>query len=83
MDAKNARLRWRCRRGMRELDALLLTFFDRSAARMADEEIAAFERVLELPDPVLHSYLLGRSAPEDAAIAKLVDRIRAGAGSEP
>jgi antitoxin CptB len=68
---------------MRELDALLLTFFDRSAARMADEEIAAFERVLELPDPVLHSYLLGRSAPEDAAIAKLVDRIRAGAGSEP
>ena len=83
MDVRIARLRWRCRRGMRELDALLLAFVDGAAASFTDEEIAAFERVLELPDPVLHSYLLGRSAPEDAAIAKVVERIRAGARSPP
>jgi antitoxin CptB len=82
MDARVARLRWRCRRGMRELDAILLDFFDRFAARMADAEIAAFERVLELPDPVLHSYLLGRSAPDDAATAGLIERIRASALSQ-
>jgi antitoxin CptB len=68
---------------MRELDALLVAFVDRVASRFTDEEIAVFERVLELPDPVLHSYLLGRSAPEDAAIAKLIERIRAGASSSP
>ena len=68
---------------MRELDSLLLGFFDRFAARMADAEIAAFEAVLELPDPVLYSYLLGRSAPDDIAIAELIERIRAGAGPEP
>ena len=83
MDAKVARLRWRCRRGMRELDALLTGFVDRCAADFTDAEMAAFEGVLELPDPVLHSYLLGRSAPTDAATAELIGRIRASARSEP
>ena len=83
MDPKIARLRWRCRRGMRELDALLIGFVDRCGAALTEAEIAAFERVLELPDPVLHSYLLGRSATEDAAIANVIERIRAGAGSAP
>jgi antitoxin CptB len=67
---------------MREIDALLLAFFDRWAATFTEEEIAAFEAVLELPDPVLHSYLLGRSAPDDAATAEIIERIRAGARSE-
>ena len=82
MDARAARLRWRCRRGMRELDALLLAFVDRFAARMTDAEISAFERVLELPDPVLHAYLLGRDEPEDVATGEIIERIRASARSE-
>ena len=68
---------------MRELDALLVDFFDRSAARMTDEEMTAFEAVLELPDPVLHAYLLGRDEPADTASAQIIERIRAGAPSEP
>ncbi|HET7608286.1 MAG TPA: succinate dehydrogenase assembly factor 2, partial [Gammaproteobacteria bacterium] len=60
----------------------LLDFFGRCAARLTDAEIAAFERVLELPDPTLHSYLLGRSAPDDAATAELIERIRASVGAE-
>jgi succinate dehydrogenase flavin-adding protein (antitoxin of CptAB toxin-antitoxin module) len=68
---------------MRELDALLIGFVDRRGAGFTVAEIAAFEAVLELPDPVLHSYLLGRNAPEDAATAELIGRIRASVGSEP
>ena len=82
MDAKVARLRWRCRRGMRELDALLIGFVDRCGAGFTDAEMAAFEGVLELPDPVLHSYLLGRSAPPDTVTAELIERIRASVGSD-
>jgi len=67
---------------MRELDSLLLAFVDASAASLTDAEIAAFEAILELPDPVLHSYLLGRSAPNDAAIAELIERIRASVDPE-
>lgn len=83
MDANVARLRWRCRRGMRELDALLIGFVDRCGAGFTAAEMTAFEGVLELPDPVLHSYLLGRSAPADTATAELIERIRASVGSEP
>ena len=83
MDPKIARLRWRSRRGMRELDALLIGFIDRCGAGFTDAEMAAFEGVLELPDPVLHSYLLGRSAPDDVATAELIERIRASANSAP
>ena len=82
MDARVARLRWRCRRGMREIDALLVAFLDRWAARLTEQEISAFEGILELSDPVLHSYLLGRSAPNDAAIAELIERIRASVDPE-
>jgi succinate dehydrogenase flavin-adding protein (antitoxin of CptAB toxin-antitoxin module) len=67
---------------MRELDSILLAFVDRYLARMTDAEMTAFERVLELPDPVLQAYLLGRSAPDDDAIAELIERIRACANSE-
>jgi len=63
---------------MRELDALLLAFVESAGSQMTDAEMSAFEGILELPDPVLHSYLLGRSAPADAPTASLVERIRAG-----
>jgi antitoxin CptB len=75
-------LRWRCRRGMREIDALLAAFLERWGARLTANEIATFEEILELPDPTLHSYLLGRSAPNDAAIAELIERIRASVDPE-
>jgi antitoxin CptB len=77
MDARIAKLKWRCRRGMRELDALLLKFVEQAADSLSAAEMERFERILELPDPVLHAYLLGRSAPPDAATDALLERIRA------
>ena len=71
-----ARLRWRCRRGMRELDAVLTGFFDRAIAGLGPVEISRFAALLELPDPELYGYLLGRHEPADPFTAKLVERIR-------
>jgi antitoxin CptB len=79
MDARLARLRWRSRRGMRELDAVLHAFLD--ANTMSEAEIECFEAILELPDPTLHAYLVGRSAPTDETTATLIERIRASVGS--
>ena len=78
MDARLARLRWRSRRGMRELDAVLHAFLD--ANTMTEAEIACFEAILELPDPTLHAYLLSRSGPTDEPTAALIERIRASVG---
>jgi succinate dehydrogenase flavin-adding protein (antitoxin of CptAB toxin-antitoxin module) len=68
---------------MRELDALLLKFVEREAERLDAGEMARFEQILELPDPVLHAYLLQRSAPPDAATDTLLERIRACADAAP
>jgi succinate dehydrogenase flavin-adding protein (antitoxin of CptAB toxin-antitoxin module) len=62
---------------MRELDALLSGFAETHAAQLTGEEMACFEAILELPDPVLHAYLVGRSEPDSPAIASLLERIRA------
>jgi len=52
------RLRWQCRRGMRELDELLVGYLDGRYVRADEVEKAAFHSLLALPDPELIGYLL-------------------------
>lgn len=72
-----ARLRWRCRRGMRELDTLLTAFLEHGYPSLDEADRARFEALLELPDPQIHAWLLGRERPADPAIAQLVERVGA------
>lgn len=56
-------IRWQCRRGMRELDELLLRYLD-TRYELADAvEKRAFQSLLELSDPDLASYLLQQQIP--------------------
>jgi len=75
-DDTYARLRWRCRRGMRELDAVLETFLRDSYAMLDAADKSRFAAILDLPDPELYGYLAGRSEPPDESIAALIERIR-------
>lgn len=59
----SARLRWQCRRGMRELDELLLGYLDGRYAQAGDSEKSAFRKLLDLSDPELMTYLLGTTPP--------------------
>ena len=70
------RLRWQCRRGMRELDVLLTRWLDHSYDRVVESDRSAFQRLLTLPDPELASYLIAGESPEDPEIAGIVQRIR-------
>ncbi len=54
------RILWRCRRGMKELDLLLERFAREHYDRAPEWRRRAFERLLELPDPVLVELLLER-----------------------
>ena len=60
---------------MRELDVLLCRFFDRDYDGLGTEEKRAFEQLLDLPDPELFRYVLGRERLQDAAQADLLDRM--------
>ncbi|MFO1352115.1 MAG: succinate dehydrogenase assembly factor 2 [Gammaproteobacteria bacterium] len=53
-----ARLRWRCRRGLKELDDLLLGYFEQDYPTAGAEEQAAFRVLLDLPESLLCAYLL-------------------------
>ncbi|MGI9235040.1 MAG: succinate dehydrogenase assembly factor 2 [Woeseiaceae bacterium] len=70
-----SRLRWQCRRGMRELDELLLRYLENRYPIADDGEKAAFERVLQLADPELNGYLLQRKAPTSEPIARVIEHI--------
>jgi antitoxin CptB len=71
-------MRWRCRRGMKELDLLLTGWLETQFERASQAQRGQFEALLELPDPQLARYLLGGERPERAELAALVDAVVAG-----
>ncbi len=76
-----ARLRWQCRRGMRELDVLLTAYLDRHYAGSDGGQKAAFQQLLTLSDPEVNGYLLGNREPPEGDIALVVARIRGRIGT--
>jgi antitoxin CptB len=74
--AGRGQLAWHCRRGMKELDLLLLGYLDGRWATAATDEKTTFEAFLLLPDPVIAGYLLGGEQPPDAGTRGLVDALR-------
>ncbi len=74
--SERARLRWRCRRGTKELDTLLSGFLERHFETLAAADRAAFEALLEQPDDLLLDWLLGRARPAREDWRRLVARIR-------
>ena len=69
------RLRWRSRRGMLELDLLLLPFFDEVFAELESDEQQAFIKLLEQDDPDLWDWFSRKSESDDPELAALVQRI--------
>jgi antitoxin CptB len=70
------RLRWRCRRGMKELDLLLARYMDERFCDAPAPEQEAFRLLLDVQDPVIYAYCLGQEAPP-THFAALIARIRA------
>ena len=75
--ASQGKLVWRCRRGMKELDMLLLHWLEQSYPSATDAEKALFRNFLDLPDPEIARYLLGHESPTDPALAALVAKLTA------
>jgi antitoxin CptB len=70
-DITVGRLEWRCRRGMKELDFLLLRYLRDRYGNAGGDERAAFAEFLELPDPDIAGYLLAGDVPSDPRHAAL------------
>jgi antitoxin CptB len=71
------RLRWKCRRGLLELDLVLSRFLEHQAQAMSDADLAAFDELLDYPDTELWAVLSGRSDRFDPRLGGIVSRLRA------
>ncbi|WP_350281918.1 succinate dehydrogenase assembly factor 2 [Nitrosomonas sp.] len=60
-----ARMRWRCRRGMLELDIILQRFIDNHYEQLDEYQLELFEVLLSLPDHDLWNIIIGNTKVPD------------------
>lgn len=70
------KLRWRCRRGMRELDQLLERWLEHGWRQSPTAERVVFQQLLDTEDDKLWRWFLGHETPDNDALAAMVERIR-------
>ena len=73
--AEFRRLRWRCRRGMRELDVLMTRWLEREWATASESGRGVFLRLLDCEDDKLWHWFMGHETPDDAELAAFVQHI--------
>ena len=75
------KLRWNCRRGMKELEVLLIPFVDHCYDGLSEEQQSTFARLLGYDDATLFSWFLGSETPEDPLFVNILKEIQHEVGS--
>ena len=70
-----AQLRWRCRRGTREMDLLLLRFLERQYPHLDSREQSLFGALLDETDPDLYAWITGQSEPSNPDYLPIIGKI--------
>lgn len=75
-DVRLKRLRWRARRGTRELDALFGGWLEEAYPEADEATQQAFDELLDAQDPDLWDWVMGHGRPERADWQAIIDDIR-------
>ncbi len=70
-----SKLRWRCRRGTKELDTLTTRYLEHFYSAASKSEQSAFAHLLTLQDPELHGILTRDKEITDPNVMSIVDKI--------
>jgi antitoxin CptB len=70
-----ARLKWACRRGMLELDVLLLPFVEQAFDELSEDQQFTLERLLTCDDPDLFAWFMGHKVCHDPELSDMVKLI--------
>ena len=77
LDARRRKLLFRCwHRGMREVDLIMGRFADAAVDALSGDELAEFERLIEVPDHDLLAWVTGEAAVPAAYDTPLFRRLR-------
>ena len=75
-----SQIRWRCRRGVRELDVLLTDFLDVQYANLSQTDKQSFERLLEIQDPKIMDYLFDKDQLDDDGVNRILGLLKTQSG---
>ena len=71
------RSRWRCRRGLLELDIVLQRFMDRHYTQLSAAELQQFDTLLDLPDNDLWDMITARKEAENKGLQPVLRLLQA------
>jgi antitoxin CptB len=71
---------WASRRGMLELDLVLMPFAEKVYPTLKEEDQGRYHQLLEQEDQDLFTWFLGRGQPEDPEIRMIVEIVLANTG---
>lgn len=74
--ANDSALKWRCRRGMLELDIIFNDFIKNSYHHLDDKQKQLLDQLLDYPDQLLFDLFLQKMISSDKDIANFVEYIR-------
>jgi antitoxin CptB len=77
LSLEHAKVRWRGRRGLKELDLLLLPFIEQKYLSLPLTQRQVLTEMLESPDPDLYNWILGYTCPINHKWQHLCELIRA------
>jgi antitoxin CptB len=75
-EVRRARIAWRCRRGMRELDLLLEKFLASGLSPLGDDDLNRMEHLLTQADQDILAWLTSTVTPEDPELRRIVSTLR-------
>ena len=70
------RLKWLCRRGVKELDIIMSHYLEYSFLDAPASEQKAFRELLQIEDPILFQLVVGKEKSPDAEQDKLLALLR-------
>ena len=71
------KIKWRCRRGLLELDLILEKFNRQYLASLDPEQLERFQELLAFPDHDLLDLVMARAAPPDPRYSSVLQLLRA------
>ena len=69
------KLRWHCRRGIKELDVLLTRYVEEHYRDAPAAHQDAFKQLLEAQDATIYAYCLGYERPPTTLLSSLIEQI--------
>ena len=70
------RIRWRCRRGMLELDIVLQGFVNKHYMQLDETELKHFDTLLSLPDNDLWDMITSKKKVEDIKLQPVLQLLQ-------